>query len=231
MTNLWSQINLKKWYVNKGHRTENKEQKELLEIRIKLLKWNKMLHANFLVVSVLTWFQEQMPVTCLVHTRTRDGLSPLVITHLKHTWEKVSFLEGAQCWELLLKEVPVLLHCSFPPEKGNSLLKKHWKMLLYVSMKFKGTEWLVPNSPRRRAGWKGCSESPPHPTGGWTNLCASRGHMWKRWQGPGIASSWKGPPDGQDVPDCLLRQLSNETIFNTWKWSKFLSRGGRKYSR
>lgn len=44
-------------------------------------------------------------------------------------------------------------------------------MLLYVSMKFKGTEWLVPNSLTGRAGWKGCSE-PRHPTGGWTNLCA-----------------------------------------------------------
>ena len=73
--------------------------------------------------------------------------------------------------------------------------------------------------------------SPPHPTGIWTNLCASQGHTWKLWKGPEIASPWKGPLDGQDIPNCLLRQLSNETIFNTWKWSRFLSRGGRKYSR
>ena len=54
MTNSWSQINLKKEYVNKEQRTENKKRKELLDIKIKLLKWNKMLNADFPVVSVLT---------------------------------------------------------------------------------------------------------------------------------------------------------------------------------
>ena len=109
-----------------------------------------------------------------------------------------------------LAAAAVLFHRSFPPGKGNSLLKKYWKMLPYVSMKFKGTAWLVPNSPRRRAGWKGCSGSPPHPTGGWTNLCASRGHTWKLWKGPEMASSWKGPQTDTMSPvvswdNCLMR--------------------------
>ena len=256
-------------------------------------------------MQIFLWSQfwpsskNRFQITCLVHARTRDGLSSLVITHLKHMWEKVSFLEGAQCWELLLKEVPVLrrrqwhptpvllpgkshgqrslvgcspwgrwgldaterlrfhfslscigegngnplqcsclenprdrgawwaavygshrvghdwsdlaagavfFHHSFPPGKGDSLLKKHWKMLPYVSMKFKVTAWLVPNSPRRRAGWKGCGESLPHPTGGWTSLVlpvVARGNNGKdrKWHHP-----------GRDPRRTRCPQLSPETI-------------------
>lgn len=53
-----------------SRKLEKRNKKELLEIKTKLLKWNKMLNANFLVVSVLATSKiNQFQVTYLVHTR------------------------------------------------------------------------------------------------------------------------------------------------------------------
>ena len=282
-------------------------------------------------MQIFLWSQfwpsskNRFQITCLVHARTQDGLSSLVITHLKHMWEKVSFLEGAQCWELLLKEVPVLQrrqwhptpvllpgkshgqrslvgcspwgrwgldtterpHFHFPLScigegNGNPLqcsclenprdrgawwaavygVTQSWTRLKRLSSRSSAFSPLISPRERRFTFEKtlkdvACRMSPWNskgqhdwcltplageqagkaavracriPLGAEQALCFPWSHV-ETMERTGNGIILEGTPDGQDVPSCLLRQFSNETIFNTWKWSKFLSRGGRKYSR
>lgn len=176
--------------------------------------------------------KNRFQITCLVQARTWDGLSSLVITHHKHAWEKVSFRRERSAESCFGRRYQSFFTAHCPQGKEIRLWKNPERCCHMSPWNSRGqNDWYLTPLAGEQAEKAAVKASLPHPTGIWTNLCASQGHTWKLWKGPEIASSWKGPLDGQDIPSCLLRQLSNETIFNTWKWSKFLSRGGRKYSR
>lgn len=163
--------------LTKSKKPKGRKKKEVLEISTKLLKWNKMLNADFLVVSVLTKSKiNRFQITCLKHIGECETvfhpLSSPTLSMYERRWEDLWIEASSE--NFFRVSYQYVLHCSFPLGKGNRLTGKHSKMLSYVSLKFEmRTESLVPNCPNIRTRIKGCSESIPHAAGGWTKLCAS----------------------------------------------------------
>ena len=135
-------------------------------------------------MQIFLWSQfwpsskNRFQITCLVQARTRDGLSSLVITHRKHAWEKVSFRRERSAESCFGGRYQSLFTAHFPQGKEIRLWKNP-ERCCHVSMKFEGSEWLVPNSPRRRASRKGCGESKPTTSHWYLNkpLCFPGSHV------------------------------------------------------
>ena len=142
-------------------------------------------------MQIFLWSQfwpsskNRFQITCLVHARTRDRLSSLVITHLKHMWEKVSFLEGAQCWELLLKEVPVLQRRQWHPTPVLLPGKSHGRRSLVGCSPWGhrvGRDWVTSLSlftfMHWRRKWQPTPVFLPGESQGWGGLVGC--HLWGR---------------------------------------------------
>lgn len=103
----------------------------------------------------------------------------------------------------------VFFLAHFPLGERKLTFRETSELLPHVSLKCGRTEWLVPHCPNRRTGRKGRNENTLHPTGAWTNLCASRGSCGETLERSRNGVILKGTPRWARCP-----QLSTETV--TW---------------
>lgn len=179
-----------------------KGKKELLEIKIKLPKWNKLLNADFLTYPVLAKSKtNRFQITCWDHARESeaDFTSPF-ITYLKHIWKKIRrFIEEGWSWEFLKESYQCVLCCLSPPGKVRGLprLPQKWSELTFREilkditvylpkilrgsvidiqldlLKSKVGVRLSGVAPNCRTKRKGCSEGLLHLTDSWTKVYTS----------------------------------------------------------